>query len=292
MNSLTLLIFYFLIAQQLQVYEARSLESTSDDDDLDEDDLDDPEDGLDDDGRIYKNPRNSPSADCPRDEEHALFLGQKCLRKCSTDEDCKSKKKKCLCDGACGMSCIKPERECEELKNPVDGSVVVSGRLFKDKATYTCELGNHVVGLRERTCQADGQWSGSAPVCKKNVYCKSPPEIEHARHNALPEQVTFDLDAEVQYQCTHGYVTNGFPRAKCLAIDNMASWYGPDISCEPRSCGPPQDTAHGWHAGECYTYGCRVSYHCADGFELVGRSERFCQADGTWSPKELPACVL
>lgn len=34
--------------------------------------------------------------------------GQKCLRKCSSDEDCKSKKKKCLCDGACGMSCIKP----------------------------------------------------------------------------------------------------------------------------------------------------------------------------------------
>ena len=41
----------------------------------------------------------------------------------------------------------------------------------------------------------------------------------------------------------------------------------------------------------CYTYGCRVSYHCADGFELVGRNERYCQADGTWTPKDLPACV-
>ncbi|OWR52879.1 hypothetical protein KGM_213341 [Danaus plexippus plexippus] len=61
-----------------------------------------------DDGRVYKNPRNSPSAQCPRDEEQATLLGQKCLRKCSSDEDCKSKKKKCLCDGACGMSCIKP----------------------------------------------------------------------------------------------------------------------------------------------------------------------------------------
>jgi hypothetical protein len=35
---------------------------------------------------------------------------QKCLRKCSSDEDCKSKKKKCMCDGACGMSCVKPGR--------------------------------------------------------------------------------------------------------------------------------------------------------------------------------------
>ncbi|GLH01635.1 uncharacterized protein GBIM_07731 [Gryllus bimaculatus] len=68
---------------------------------------------ADDDGRVYKNPRNSPSALCPRDEEQATLLGQKCLRKCSSDEDCKSKKKKCLCDGACGMSCIKPEKEEE-----------------------------------------------------------------------------------------------------------------------------------------------------------------------------------
>lgn len=64
------------------------------------------------------------------------------------------------------------------------------------------------------------------------VYCLQPPTIEHARHSALPEQATFDLDATVQYNCHTGYATNGFPRAKCLAIDGQASWYGPDITCE------------------------------------------------------------
>lgn len=79
-------------------------------DDEDEDEFDDSEESAeaDDDSRIYKNPRNSPSNDCPRDEEQATLLSQKCLRKCSSHEDCKSKKKKCLCDGVCGMSCIKP----------------------------------------------------------------------------------------------------------------------------------------------------------------------------------------
>lgn len=43
--------------------------------------------------------------------------------------------------------------------------------------------------------------------------------------------------------------------------------------------------------GECYTYDCRVSYHCADGHRLQGKSERICLADGTWSPKDLPTCV-
>jgi len=58
------------------------------------DDDEDYEEEADDDSKIYKNPRNFPSVDCPRDEEQATLLGQKCLRKCSSDEDCKSRKKK------------------------------------------------------------------------------------------------------------------------------------------------------------------------------------------------------
>lgn len=85
-----------------------------------------------------------------------LFSGQKCLRKCSSDEDCKSKKKKCLCDGACGMSCIKPDRECPELQHPALGTVVMSGRTFGSRASYTCNHGYHVVGLQSRICQAYG----------------------------------------------------------------------------------------------------------------------------------------
>jgi len=143
------------------------------------------------------------------------------------------------------------------------------------------------------------------------VYCLKPPQIEHARNSALPEQETFDLDSTVQYHCHTGYVTNGFPRAKCLAIDNLASWYGPDIQCErecshtekgslcmhsylmipARSCGQPPDPAYGWHAGECYTYGCKITYNCGTGYELVGKHERYCQSDGSWTPKELPTCV-
>ncbi|CAH2097355.1 unnamed protein product [Euphydryas editha] len=89
-------------------WEVSSLPSPTTEEDEDEDETTPSRADADDDGRIYKNPRNSPSAQCPRDEEQATLLGQKCLRKCSSDEDCKSKKKKCLCDGACGMSCIKP----------------------------------------------------------------------------------------------------------------------------------------------------------------------------------------
>ncbi|ERL92458.1 hypothetical protein D910_09772, partial [Dendroctonus ponderosae] len=58
-----------------------------------------------------------------------------------------------------------------------------------------------------------------------------------------------------------------------------------------RSCGSPTQIPHGYHAGECYTFGCRISYHCVESYELVGKGDRFCQSDGNWSPKELPTCV-
>ena len=52
--------------------------------------------------------------------------GQKrtCPRKCAIDSDCLNDRKLCLCDGACGLSCIRPEKECPELPDPPHGQVL------------------------------------------------------------------------------------------------------------------------------------------------------------------------
>ena len=52
--------------------------------------------------------------------------GQKrtCPRKCASDSDCLNDRKLCLCDGACGLSCIRPEKECPELPDPPHGQVI------------------------------------------------------------------------------------------------------------------------------------------------------------------------
>ena len=42
---------------------------------------------------------------------------------------------------------------------------------------------------------------------------------------------------------------------------------------------------------KCQTFGCRISYKCRAGYELDGRQHRYCQADGSWSPRLLPECV-
>ena len=46
----------------------------------------------------------------PRNETAAAELGQSCLARCYSDSGCQNKRKLCLCDGPCGLSCVRPEK--------------------------------------------------------------------------------------------------------------------------------------------------------------------------------------
>ncbi|GFX76328.1 hypothetical protein TNCV_592911 [Trichonephila clavipes] len=46
--------------------------------------------------------------DCPRNRTEATAMGRECLRKCKSHKDCISTRKRCLCDGLCGWSCVRP----------------------------------------------------------------------------------------------------------------------------------------------------------------------------------------
>ena len=57
--------------------------------------------------------------------------------------------------------------DCGNLTNPENSSVNHSaGTTFQQTATYSCDTGYGLVGDSTRTCQATGNWSGSAPTCQ------------------------------------------------------------------------------------------------------------------------------
>ena len=73
---------------------------------------------------------------CPiRNEFDVKAAGMLCVRKCSVDKDCTNERKLCLCDGLCGLSCIRPEKECPELPDPEQGQVQLDGRHFQVSST-------------------------------------------------------------------------------------------------------------------------------------------------------------
>ena len=49
---------------------------------------------------------------------------------------------------------------------PTNGQRYVSGTLYQDIVRYSCHADYVIEGPEELRCEANGQWSGDAPVCK------------------------------------------------------------------------------------------------------------------------------
>ena len=57
--------------------------------------------------------------------------------------------------------------DCGNLTHPANGQVTLTaGTTVGQIATYSCDTGYNLVGDSTRTCQATGNWSGSAPTCQ------------------------------------------------------------------------------------------------------------------------------
>ncbi len=66
---------------------------------------------------------------------------------------------------------------CGALDDPQNGEVVVEGVSPGSVATYECDHGYEPSHSESRTCQASGEWSGSAPTCEA-VVCEPMDLIE------------------------------------------------------------------------------------------------------------------
>ena len=63
--------------------------------------------------------------------------------------------------------------DCGTLTDTANGQVNhTAGTTFAETATYSCNTGYNLVGDNTRTCQATGEWSGSAPTCERMLLLK------------------------------------------------------------------------------------------------------------------------
>ena len=54
---------------------------------------------------------------------------------------------------------------CGDPGTPTNGQHSLSSTTYNSVVTYTCDVGYTLQGSNNRTCQSDGQWSGSVPQC-------------------------------------------------------------------------------------------------------------------------------
>ena len=133
--------------------------------------------------------------------------------------------------------------DCGNLQNPRFGRVVLTGTTFGSTATYSCQRGYILVGGSTRTCQANGQWSGQAPVCNSKLLL------------AISQFVT----AWLMKQSTFLFIY--------IVV----------------SCGDLPNPRFGRVVLTGTTFGSTATYSCQGGYILVGGLTRTCQANGQWS---------
>ena len=113
--------------------------------------------------------------------------------------------------------------DCNALTDPANGQVSTTGTTFGQTATYSCNTGYNLVGDSTRTCQATGNWSGSAPTCQSML-----------------------LFSSVNYQAISTYVSLLSIVADCGALSNPANG---------------QVNTSGTTFGQTATYSCNTGYN-------------------------------
>ncbi|XP_068719046.1 sushi, von Willebrand factor type A, EGF and pentraxin domain-containing protein 1-like [Montipora capricornis] len=164
-----------------------------------------------------------------------------------------------------------------------NGIITGSDYTYNAKITYSCVAANFKLsGSQERTCQADGTWSGTQPFCLENS-CGNPGTPENGQKNG----VNYKYYNVVTFKCNLGYNLIGSSSRTCQTNGN---WNGTQPTCQLINCGDPGTPANGERLGSEFSYDKTIIYDCVPGYQLSGTRTRTCQLDGTWSGS-VPSCV-
>ncbi|XP_032826473.2 sushi, von Willebrand factor type A, EGF and pentraxin domain-containing protein 1-like [Petromyzon marinus] len=117
-----------------------------------------------------------------------------------------------------------------------------------------------------------------------DVECPLPGPIS----NGAVEATDFRNGSSISFRCHEGYTLIGGPTVTCLS---HGEWSQKLPSCEPISCGAPDEITNGVITENGITYLSTATYVCTTGYRLRGPHVRTCQASGQWSG-ESPECEV
>lgn len=120
---------------------------------------------LDESAFIDANAEFDTDKECSGNRLEAIEEGRQCSRRCKKGVLCENVRKQCLCDGLCGLSCLKPDLVCPDLPKIENGRFSPLSTLFNTKVKYHCDPGYYLYGSPERLCQGDEEWSGIPAEC-------------------------------------------------------------------------------------------------------------------------------
>ena len=212
--------------------------------------------------------------------------------------DCDASAERCVAnavcaDGEAGVVCSCAEGfegegttgcdpvDCGGLDIPENGTLDADETTFGAIARYGCGTGFTIVGDAERTCQADGTWSGTEPFCS-SVDCG----VLSAPTNGSVDAPSTGFSATATYACNTGYLLVGEATRSCQM---SGAWSGAAPTCMLVECGTLPPPSEGTVMTNRTTLGGTATYACNEGWRTSDPTTRTCLSSGSWSGRA-PVC--
>ena len=176
---------------------------------------------------------------------------------------------------------------CHSLpKSPLYGDIHYDTNIHELGGTvqYSCDNGYYLVGDVNRTCLANGDWSGSEPICL--------PECSYEyEYIEIDNGHTLGSSSIMIFYCDDGYILNGPHEIVC---QSDGEWSDTLPTCDHIECPIIQSTSLYLYytpsfLNQPFVYQTVVTFDCFGKYNLVGNATLFCMANGQWNDT-IPRC--
>ncbi len=176
---------------------------------------------------------------------------------------------------------------CNPIDQPANGTLnCVGSNYYGDICAVTCGNGYNLNGPIERTCQANGLWSGNDNSCVP-ANCGEV-IIENGTMTCPAGGTTYPNTCTVS--CNNGHNLAGVNSLMCTA---NGTWGNTAPTCNPVSCLATNLPAPPFGSKQCpngSTFGNSCTFTCQEGYTLSNDTPITCYADGNWSASA-PSCI-
>nr|XP_006822175.1 PREDICTED: ephrin type-A receptor 5-like [Saccoglossus kowalevskii] len=186
---------------------------------------------------------------------------------------------------------------CPAIITPSNGGMSCtpeSGTGYNTVCTFTCDAGYTSSGSSSRTCQSDGQWSGSDFTCTV-VTCPTVSVPSHGGMSCSPATGT-DYNTKCTFTCDTGYTPSGSVSRTC---QSTGQWSGSEFACTAVTCPIIMAPTYGNIActqdgsvTSATNYTTECTFTCNTGYTSSGSSVRICQSTGDWSGSDFTCTVV
>ena len=176
---------------------------------------------------------------------------------------------------------------CGDPGVPINGQKVGDTFTYLETVTFSCVSDDYsLIGSQAITCQSNGSWSDTVPVCSTHIGCTDP----GIPANGVRIGNDFSYNSSVSFSCYPGYQLNGIAAITC---DVEGKWSSTNLpSCDVIHCSAPVVPDNGNVFYTSLSANSSVYFTCNTGYKPVGNTNITCLPNGQWSNASVPSCNI